>query len=835
MGNFDRLLDQATDAARSEFDLGIALMLCDQVRSEEVAPKVAIKSFQRRLTHQLANTRMYTLNVLDTMVKNCNTRFQDQLASKTFMLFYQGWLKDERYAEVRARGAELLQLWAIGFKDVPQYAIVCSTWQTLKNEGMVIFPTTSGAVADAAMLIHKEREPDWVDAQDCSACRTSYTAFNRRHHCRCCGNAFCGSCSSKVSPILKFGIEKAERVCDRCFAELNPTLAPPPATASMTTTTRGRSGTGGDVATATTASRGPSAEDERRRLEQEEEEFAQAVALSLVEQSTRGTSASSRSNYQSSSPPRAYPSSVYPSAPVTSSAPPASGYQSSSYSSGSLDDVDPVMQRYLNRPQWEQRNASLATATPPAPSASASKPPAPAPSAVLSSSSSTASASSSSSAVPVVPQSTPAVQASASPAVTHVPSTETVPTAANNAGAYDAGNREILETMKASLTLFEEKLQQAAMKGVPLNQDASVKSLFQTLSVMHPRLMKRIEENEELRREFTAVEQDLDKVQEAKKTLDEIRRQHQVKLKQQQEEQEMLLRMQLEQKLRLLQQQEQEKQHHQQMLHQAYLVQQQNQQLAWQQQHGHHQQQVPQQGVGMMAAAPGAFVAPQPHPSMGFAPSQGGYPPQNGIPFQHAPPQQQHQQQQPQQQQPPQQQQQHSMQPQLQIPASLPSQTTGVYVAGPSGPLPQPLLPQHGGAGASQFPYAAVPQPQQQQPQAQPQQHPQQQQQPPQQQSFQPQQQPQQQQPPMQFAQNGQFKAAPQQQQPQQQQMPAQGSPRPAPTGQQFGAGYPPQQHQQFANYGSPVHQQQQGYGAPPQQFAAPPRAPDTQELISFD
>ncbi len=41
-----------------------------------------------------------------------------------------------------------------------------------------------------------------------------------KHHCRCCGQIFCGNCSSKTSPIPKFGIEKEVRVCDPCFDKL---------------------------------------------------------------------------------------------------------------------------------------------------------------------------------------------------------------------------------------------------------------------------------------------------------------------------------------------------------------------------------------------------------------------------------------------------------------------------------------------------------------------------------------------------------------------------------------------------------------------------------------
>lgn len=46
-----------------------------------------------------------------------------------------------------------------------------------------------------------------------------YLSF--QHHCRACGNVFCGNCSSKTSTIPKFGIEKEVRVCEACYEMFN--------------------------------------------------------------------------------------------------------------------------------------------------------------------------------------------------------------------------------------------------------------------------------------------------------------------------------------------------------------------------------------------------------------------------------------------------------------------------------------------------------------------------------------------------------------------------------------------------------------------------------------
>ncbi|XP_070495322.1 lateral signaling target protein 2 homolog isoform X2 [Chironomus tepperi] len=65
-----------------------------------------------------------------------------------------------------------------------------------------------------------ESPPKWIPdnaAPRCMSCESSFTAFRRRHHCRCCGQVFCGVCSSSTLPLLRYGITKPVRVCRLCY------------------------------------------------------------------------------------------------------------------------------------------------------------------------------------------------------------------------------------------------------------------------------------------------------------------------------------------------------------------------------------------------------------------------------------------------------------------------------------------------------------------------------------------------------------------------------------------------------------------------------------------
>ncbi|MPC38082.1 Hepatocyte growth factor-regulated tyrosine kinase substrate [Portunus trituberculatus] len=90
------------------------------------------------------------------------------------------------------------------------------TINILKAEGYQL-PTFNES--DAMFTAY--RAPDWADGECCHGCRTQFTMLKRKHHCRACGQVFCGDCSSKSSTIPKFGIEREVRVCESCYDDIN--------------------------------------------------------------------------------------------------------------------------------------------------------------------------------------------------------------------------------------------------------------------------------------------------------------------------------------------------------------------------------------------------------------------------------------------------------------------------------------------------------------------------------------------------------------------------------------------------------------------------------------
>ncbi|XP_048502637.1 protein FREE1 isoform X2 [Beta vulgaris subsp. vulgaris] len=67
-----------------------------------------------------------------------------------------------------------------------------------------------------------EEKDHWVPDEavsKCTGCGGDFSAFNRRHHCRNCGDVFCDKCTQGRTPLTLEDNAQAVRVCDRCMVK----------------------------------------------------------------------------------------------------------------------------------------------------------------------------------------------------------------------------------------------------------------------------------------------------------------------------------------------------------------------------------------------------------------------------------------------------------------------------------------------------------------------------------------------------------------------------------------------------------------------------------------
>ncbi|XP_059509627.1 hepatocyte growth factor-regulated tyrosine kinase substrate isoform X2 [Stegostoma tigrinum] len=509
-GAFERLLDKATSQLLLETDWESILQICDLIRQGDAQAKYAIGAIKKKLNDKNPHVVLYTLEVLESVVKNCGQTVHDEVANKQTMEELKELFKKQVESNVRTKILQLIQAWAQAFRNEPKYKVVQDTYQIMKVEGNV-FPEFKES--DAMFL--SERAPDWVDAEECHRCRVQFGVVTRKHHCRACGQIFCGKCSSKSSTIPKFGIEKEVRVCEPCFEQLN--KKEDLDTSNMKSEVKSTASAPVDLppeyltSPLSQQSQLPPKRDEAALQEEEELQLAIALSQSEAEEKERMRQKNTYSMYPKTDP-----------TPVTSSAPPVSSLYSSPVNSSAptAEELDPELARYLNRNYWEKKQEEVRKS--PTPSAPVS-----------------------------------VVESVTQPIETQAPPVAVVEQQYQN-GESEENHDQFLKALQNSVVTFVNRMKSNHMRGRSITNDTAVLSLFQSINNMHPQLLDLLNQLDEKRLYYEGLQDKLAQIRDARGALNALREEHCEKLRRAAEEAERQRQIQLAQKLEIMRQKKQE-------------------------------------------------------------------------------------------------------------------------------------------------------------------------------------------------------------------------------------------------------------------------------------
>ncbi|XP_055971735.1 hepatocyte growth factor-regulated tyrosine kinase substrate [Sorex fumeus] len=510
-GTFERLLDKATSQLLLETDWESILQICDLIRQGDTQAKYAVSAIKKKVNDKNPHVALYALEVMESVVKNCGQTVHDEVASKQTMEELKELLKRQVEVSVRNKILYLIQAWAHAFRNEPKYKVVQDTYQIMKVEGHV-FPEFKESDA----MFAAERAPDWVDAEECHRCRVQFGVVTRKHHCRACGQIFCGKCSSKYSTIPKFGIEKEVRVCEPCYEQLN------------------RKAEGKSTSTSelppeyltsplSQQSQLPPKRDETALQEEEELQLALALSQSEAEEKERMRQKSTYAAYPKAEPaPQA--GSLY-SSPVNSSAPLA-------------EDVEPELARYLNRNYWEKKQEEARRSpTPSAPAPLSESAPLPV----------------DGHGVPGPVLETALLDPDSQPA----PSPGGPFSECQN-GESEENHAQFLKALQNAVTTFVNRMKSNHVRGRSVINDSAVLSLFQSINGMHPQLLELLNQLDERRLYYEGLQDKLAQIRDARGALSALREEHREKLRRAAEEAERQRQIQLAHKLEIMRQKKQE-------------------------------------------------------------------------------------------------------------------------------------------------------------------------------------------------------------------------------------------------------------------------------------
>ena len=209
-------LKKETSQLLLEPDWTSILSICDSIRQWDTNLMYAVAAIKMKLYNTNPRIALYALQVMESCFENCGILVLEEIITKQFMEEeLRDLVKLSTDENMKTKGLELLQTWGMAFMSLPMYRIFTDALSLMKAEGRKYSP-----MREPEAMFETDTAPEWSEGDVCHRwvvvlvilykanlyhhrCQVQFSPFTRQHHCRACGQVFCGKCSAKVSQAFK--------------------------------------------------------------------------------------------------------------------------------------------------------------------------------------------------------------------------------------------------------------------------------------------------------------------------------------------------------------------------------------------------------------------------------------------------------------------------------------------------------------------------------------------------------------------------------------------------------------------------------------------------------
>ncbi|ORX72924.1 hypothetical protein DL89DRAFT_308822 [Linderina pennispora] len=138
---YEELVNKTTSEMLTTENWELIMEVCDRVGTSETNAGECFNAINKRLLHRNANVVLYTMSLIEAMLKNCGQNVKQEVASRAFTTTLTRILNDKTTHEsVKQRILGNIQQWAFEFRQDPTLSLMEETYTKLRAQRFV-FPS----------------------------------------------------------------------------------------------------------------------------------------------------------------------------------------------------------------------------------------------------------------------------------------------------------------------------------------------------------------------------------------------------------------------------------------------------------------------------------------------------------------------------------------------------------------------------------------------------------------------------------------------------------------------------------------------------------------------